>query len=364
MSKKFYDLPLAVRTEDAYAAEDLIRRERWAWNNLKWQEMAECYAVPGTLKFHLYTGDAHAYCEEKAKAEKTPKDLYLQPATDIRGIRMWQNENKMVAEVPAVITSLHTVSGIEYKLESRVRLYYSLVKQEGAWKIARLAPLYEQDSLQPTLPVAAPLAAPEEFQKLHAAHKGFSWLMAKAGTPVGRMGLAGVDRPLLMTEFYEEISVWFFQDKIMQRPQVRLSGEELMRRVKRIGELEKIEAPALEQDGPRDVTEIYQGLLEDYEATSNIYFEKRIVVSGTVCKIGPDTYGAPAIELGSDADSRCHALCVFHKPGQKEQSEQLALGQKVVLRGNVINFMEPYGAVIKNIELLEPDIPISAEQSL
>lgn len=117
----------------------------------------------------------------------------------------------------------------------------------------------------------------------------------------------------------------------------------------RIHRLETTDAERFTGPEPVDAVELYNELLEDFEATQPKYYEKRIRLCGLVSKVGPDEFGAPSFEFTDEGHTRCYALIVFPTKDIYEQAKE---GDRVEIIGNVVFINEPYGLVVKKCELL------------
>lgn len=108
--------------------------------------------------------------------------------------------------------------------------------------------------------------------------------------------------------------------------------------------------PILPQEAPISVEALYDAFRGDLASALAIYKDKRFEVTGIATKIGPDIHNKPSIELSSDKEGNCFALCIF--PTDDHYSK-VSVGDKVTIRANYLVFSNWFGVVMKHSELVE-----------
>lgn len=119
-------------------------------------------------------------------------------------------------------------------------------------------------------------------------------------------------------------------------------------------QLETQDFPLLEQAAPVSSEALYQLFQDDFHRALSIYLDKRFEISGTAIRVGLDGHGKPSVQLSGEAGGRCHVLCVFPS---RDVLEQVAVGDRIVVRGNYLVLCNLYGIVIKKCEVTARRVP-------
>lgn len=116
----------------------------------------------------------------------------------------------------------------------------------------------------------------------------------------------------------------------------------------------EIHTTDMPHDGKEPVPagELYKQFDENYEELSRKYARKRFDVTGIASKVGPDVFGAPAVEVSDEMGGACFTLCVFPTT---DILDEVVPGDKVVCRGNFLTATSQYGPVLKKCELLSAE---------
>ena len=114
-------------------------------------------------------------------------------------------------------------------------------------------------------------------------------------------------------------------------------------------QLETQDCPILEQSAPIASGELYELFCNDFEHALEVYEDKRFEISGTAIRVGLDGHKKPSVQLSDSVEGRCHVLCVFPT---EDVLHEVAVGDKVVIRGNYLVMCNLYGIVIKKCEVV------------
>ena len=325
--------------------EKLIQYERYCRDNFLFDQQKECFAAESRVRITWFDGDGREFVERsRTMAEGSGRSddaLYKGPKHKIYNTFVWLNNDKAVAEMQTMMFAYHDLDGTEYTRNGWARLLYKVQKIDGVWKIRGMDCIYERDLLFPVTP-SYEFDTSADFSKYRKSYKCISYLFDQSGMDNNNR-LPGDDRPLIVQELYEEATNWLMQDSLLP-PVKQLKGAELQARMSRVSYLETHDAERYQGTEPVDVKKIYDELLADYEAAKTKYFEKRIILTGVVAKVGPDVWGVPSLELSDRADGRCYGLIVFPS---EEIYDTVRVGDTVNILGNILNIREPYGIVVK-----------------
>ena len=319
----------------------LVEYERYCRDMMMFDEEKECFCEESHVKISWFDGDGREFVE---RSRSGAGKLWTSPRHKIYNTFVWLNGNKAVAEAQCMMGAYNSVDGVQYHRLGWARLLYRVQKENGLWKVKALDCIYERDMLIPVIPSAALDAS--EFDKYRPSYKCVSWLFDKRGIPCSDR-LPGDDRPLIVQELYEDVTNWLAQDRLLPPLKV-LTGSEMQARMSRVAYLERYDAERYKGAEPVDVKKIYDALLDDNDGARAEYFEKRIVLTGVVSKVGPDVWGVPSLELSDRADGRCYGLIVFPSD---EIYDKVRIGDTVSVLGNLLNIREPYGIVVKKCVL-------------
>ena len=270
----------------------LVEYERYCRDMKLFDEEKECFSEESRVRITWFDGDGREFVE---RSRSSTGELWTSPRHKIYNTFVWLNGNKAAAEMQCMMGAYHTVDGVQYHRLGWARLLYRVQKENGLWRIKALDCIYERDMLIPVVPSAELDAS--EFDAYRPSYKCVSWLFDKQGIPCSNR-LPGDDRPLIVQELYADVTNWLAQDKLLP-PLKPLAGREQQERMNRVAYLERNDAERYQGAEPVDVKKIYDTLLADYAGARAEYFEKRIVLTGVVSKVGPDVWVCGAFPVWS-----------------------------------------------------------------
>lgn len=99
---------------------------------------------------------------------------------------------------------------------------------------------------------------------------------------------------------------------------------------------------------PIAVSDLQAEFGKDRDGASKTYEGKRITVTGTVVKTGPDPHQKPGIELGASEDAETFVLCVCDS---FDQLDGISPGDVLTVSGNFIAFWREQWVVLKQSEV-------------
>ena len=345
--KPFNQIPVYNDTAETLCEKSnvtkLVEYERYCRDMMLFDAEKECFSEDSYVKISWFNGSGREFVE---RSRSSAGELWTAPKHKMYNTFVWLNGDKAAAEAQCMMGAYNTVDGVQYHRLGWARLLYRVQKEGGLWKVKGLDCIYERDMLIPVVPSAALDAS--EFEKYRPSYKCLSWVLDKRGIPCSDR-LPGDDRPSIVEELYTDTTNWLAQDKLLP-PLKPLAGAEQRARMARVAFLERNDAERYQGTEPVDVKKIYDALLADYDSARAAYFEKRIILTGVVSKIGPDVWGVPSIELSDRADGRCYALVVFPS---EDIYDKVRIGSSVEVLGNILNIREPYGIVVKKSVLLK-----------
>ena len=127
--------------------------------------------------------------------------------------------DRAVVEASAAIEVRAELGSVQVDLTSYTRLLYRARKSD-TWRIMSLDCIYQRDTLQPTLPGAAPHLDPERLARYRAPYRMLAYHLDSRGYPVSD-DLYGDDRPQTLSALYDEVFAWLGTDRHLPPPPPR-----------------------------------------------------------------------------------------------------------------------------------------------
>lgn len=122
------------------------------------------------------------------------------PSVHLHGTRAY-------VELPVESNHWTWVNGERAVWTSYMRLFYSVEKRDGVWKIADMNSLYEMDKLAPVVPGTDLHIDPADLEGLRRSHLWMSYMRIAAGGEAPE-GLVGLDTPEELQRVYDEAEAW------------------------------------------------------------------------------------------------------------------------------------------------------------
>lgn len=183
---------------------DLVRRERFARDQRRFDVMLACFHDDAYVRTTWYEGHGgEAYVEaSKAWMERVGNGKHwVFPAfASVAG-------DRATVESPAKIFSRTTVEGVEVDFHAYCRFFSRAVRQEGVWKLMSFEVLLERDELRP---VNAGEALPLDVGRLadlRPSYRFLAYIQSTRGVTVSQ-DLLGDDRPDELEAFHRGEAAW------------------------------------------------------------------------------------------------------------------------------------------------------------
>jgi hypothetical protein len=177
---------------------DLVRRERFARDQRRFDVMAACFHRDAYVRTSWYDGtggDAYVAATRKWMGNTGNSKHWVFPAfAQIRG-------DRATVESPAMIFNRARLEGIEIDFQVFCRFFSRAVREDGDWKLASFHVFFERDIMAPTnasdpLPVDRAL-----LETMRPSYKFLSYIQRSRGVVVNP-DLLGDDRPDELSAFH------------------------------------------------------------------------------------------------------------------------------------------------------------------
>lgn len=183
---------------------DLVRRERFARDQRRFDVMSECFHKDAHVRTSWYDGhggEAYVEATRKLMGRTGGGKHWVFPAF------AQVNRDRATVESPAMIFSRATIDGIEVDFFVFCRFFSRAVREEGRWKIATFEVLFEKDVMKPVNP-ADPLPVDvAHLATLRPSYKFLAYFQQTRGVNVNP-NLLGDDRPDELDAFHEGENRW------------------------------------------------------------------------------------------------------------------------------------------------------------
>lgn len=183
---------------------DLVRRERFARDQRRFDVMAECFHPDAYVRTSWYDGhggDAYVEATRRFMGKAGNGKHWVFPAyAEIGGERA-------TVESPAMIFNRVDLAGVEADFHVFCRFFSRALRVDGTWKLLSFEVLFERDVLKPvnpaqTLPIDWTLIA-----TLRPSYKFLAYVQQSRGVVVNP-DLLGDDRPDELAAFHARESRW------------------------------------------------------------------------------------------------------------------------------------------------------------
>ena len=183
---------------------DLVRRERFARDQQRFDVMAACFHRDAYVRTSWYDGtggDAYVAATRKWMSNTGNSKHWVFPAfAQVQGPRA-------TIESPAMIFNRARLEDIEVDFQVFCRFFSRAVREDGDWKLASFHVVFERDVMTPTL---APDPLPIDRQMLdtmRSSYKFLTYIQRSRGISVNQ-DLLGDDRPDQLAEFHAGEDRW------------------------------------------------------------------------------------------------------------------------------------------------------------
>jgi len=183
---------------------DLVRRERFARDQQRFDVMEACFHADAYIRTSWYDGrGGKAYVEATRKwmeKSSTGKHWVFPALATIVG-------DRATVESPAMIFNRLDVDGTEVDYYVFCRFFSRAVRQDKAWKLMSFEVLFERDALYPVNAGEALAIDPRALGALRPSYRFLSYIQSKRGVTVNP-DLLGDDRPDRLAAFHQGEDRW------------------------------------------------------------------------------------------------------------------------------------------------------------
>ena len=206
-AKSFFDVKQyhndSQTVVDKWNVRELVEYERYCRDNLRFDDMKECYSDESRVRLSWYDCDGKAFVERSRSTGVGAKHK-------IFNAFVWLNGDRGISELSAMLQGPKQLfDGIECNHTSYARLLYRVEKEDSGWKIKGFDCIYERDTLIPVIPTKNFEIDPSKINKYRESYKCLSYALELQGLPCNQE-LPGEDRLETITALYEEASLWLF----------------------------------------------------------------------------------------------------------------------------------------------------------
>lgn len=169
---------------------DLVKRERFARDQRRFDVMAECFTDDAWVRTSWYDGVGGDAYVKATMSRMGPKDFskhWVFPAY----ARI--NGDRALVESPAKIFNRIQIGGIEADFHAYSRFFSRAKKQNGEWRLASFHVFFEKDELRPVIPGQVPQFEPELLAQMRPSYRFLGYYQTKRGVKLN-MNLFGDDR--------------------------------------------------------------------------------------------------------------------------------------------------------------------------
>lgn len=190
-------------TDSLATVAQLILHERQARDRGWWQEMRDCFAPGATVRLSWFRGSARDFVAESEKMASNGHFNRHRLGPPV----VHRHDQRAVVEVSAAIEIPTVYDGVEADLLSYARLVYRVEQRSGRWLIVSLDPVYERDTLTPSVPGTSLVVDPAQLAESRRPYRLLAHVLGRQGYSVDQ-DLYGDDRPEPVAQFYKATFDW------------------------------------------------------------------------------------------------------------------------------------------------------------
>jgi hypothetical protein len=184
---------------------DLVRRERFARDQRRFDVMRDCFHDDCYVRTTWYEGEGgDAYVEATRgwmTATGNSKHWVFPAYAQITG-------DRATVESPAKIFNRTTVQGVEVDFHAYCRFFSRAVRHTGRWKLMSFQVLFERDELRPVnAREALPLEDVRNLAQWRPSYRFLTYIQSTRGVAVNQE-LLGDDRPEELDAFHRREAEW------------------------------------------------------------------------------------------------------------------------------------------------------------
>ena len=183
---------------------DLVRRERFARDQRRFDVMSACFHRDAYIRTSWYEGrGGQAYVDatrEWMKATGNSKHWVFPAFAQVTG-------DRATVESPAMIFNRARPDGVEIDLHVFCRFFSRAVREAGTWKLLTFEVLFERDIVKPVNPAETLPIDWSVLSTMRPSYKFLAYLQHTRGVTV-KPDLLGDDQPDQLSAFYEGEERW------------------------------------------------------------------------------------------------------------------------------------------------------------
>jgi hypothetical protein len=183
---------------------DLVRRERFARDQRRFDVMAACFHRDAYVRTSWYDGtggDAYVEASRKWMSNTGNSKHWVFPAfAQIKG-------DRATVESPAMIFNRARLEDVEIDFQVFCRFFSRALREDGDWKIASFHVFFERDVMAPVLASDSLPVDRAVLDTMRASYKFLTYIQASRGITVNQ-DLLGDDRPEALAAFHAGEDHW------------------------------------------------------------------------------------------------------------------------------------------------------------
>jgi len=183
---------------------DLVRRERFARDQRRFDVMGACFHRDAQIRTSWYDGrGGNAYVEATRKfmgKNGNGKHWVFPAYAEVNG-------DRATVESPASIFSRTVIGGVQVDFHVYCRFFSRAVREESGWKLASFEVLFEHDVMKPVNPAELLPIDWDRLARLRPSYKFLAYVQQTRGITVNP-DLYGDDRLEQLAAFHEGESRW------------------------------------------------------------------------------------------------------------------------------------------------------------
>jgi len=185
---------------------DLVRRERFARDQRRFDVMRECFHDDAYIRTSWYDGrGGEAYVEATRNWMKSPgtangKHWVFPAYARVVG-------DRATVESPATIFNRTRLGDVEVDFYVFCRFFSRAVRDRGAWKLLTFEVLFERDIMRTVNPADTLPIDWAKLQTLRPSYRFLAYMQLSRGVKVNN-DLLGDDRPEQLAEFHAGEEAW------------------------------------------------------------------------------------------------------------------------------------------------------------
>lgn len=183
---------------------DLVRRERFARDQRRFDVMADCFHENAWVRTSWYDGiggQAYVDATRKVMGDHNFGKHWVFPAY----ARI--NGDRALVESPAKIFGRQEIGGVQVDVHTYCRFFSRAVRQSEQWKLLTFHVLWEHSEMRPVIPGEVPELDMELWNAQRRSYQVFGYANALRGFIVNP-DLLGDDRWDELVEFHQHEDEW------------------------------------------------------------------------------------------------------------------------------------------------------------